>query len=160
MVKNCEYINPPRRKTKVGVLDTAWNCISLVAPHLQRSSRLKAGIQKKTKCLPDLAKLEGDMRFTKVNIKSHTDKSQAWKTSRLPCFIEVFADSIFECIDAHASWQLYHPLTPLTDVHHLKSGKLVCLAGRVSEPPPDVKKVTKNGEEVKVSNAAIRNENG
>ena len=55
----------------------------------------------KTKCLRDLAKLEGAMRFTKVNIKSHTDKSQAWTTSRLPYFMQVVADSIFECIDAH-----------------------------------------------------------
>ena len=95
---------------------------------------------KNTQRLRDIAKVEGAMRFTKVNIKRHSERSSPWTTSRLPYFMEIVAESVFESTSADASWQLYHPLTPLTDLHHLKSGKLVCLAGRVIEPPPDMKR--------------------
>ena len=54
---------------------------------------------------------------------------------RLPYFVEMLRDSLFEAIEAKPEWQVYHPLTPLADLHHLRSGLLVCIAGRVIEPP-------------------------
>ena len=85
--------------------------------------------------LQEIAQVGVAMRFSQVNIKRHNDKTDAWTTSRLPYFVKMFANSIFEPIDANPEWQLYHPLTPLADLHHLKSGSLVCIAGRVIEPP-------------------------
>ena len=61
--------------------------------------------------------------------------SPSWTTSRLPYFVEMLRDSLFEAIEAKPEWQVYHPLTPLADIHHLRSGLLVCIAGRVIEPP-------------------------
>ena len=92
-----------------------------------------------TKRLRNMAHMECTMRFTTVNIKRHTEKSMSWTTSRLPFFIEVLASSVFEVTNANPLWQLYHPLTPFADLHHLKSGQLVCVAGRVMEPKPDKK---------------------
>ena len=52
----------------------------------------------------DIAKVEGAMRFTKVNIKRHSEKTSAFTTSRLPYFMEIVAESVFESTSADASW--------------------------------------------------------
>ena len=92
-----------------------------------------------TKRLRNMAQMESAMRFSKVIIKRHTEKSKSWTTSRLPFFIEVLASSVFEVTNANPLWQVYHPLTPFADLHHLTSGQLVCIAGRIIEPTPEKK---------------------
>ena len=111
-----------------------------------------------TKRLRNMAQMESAMRFSKVIIKRHTDKSKSWTTSRLPFFIEVLASSVFEVTNANPLWQVYHPLTPFADLHHLTSGQLVCIAGRVIEPTPEKKTIRIRSEDVPVTNASIRNE--
>ena len=53
-----------------------------------------------TKRLRNMAQMESAMRFSKVIIKRHTEKSKSWITSRLPFFIEVLASSVFEVTNA------------------------------------------------------------
>ena len=95
------------------------------------------------------------VRCTNGQIKSHTEKTRPWTTSRLPYYFRGADDLKIESVTDRPEWPLHHPVTAVPDLKLLPTGTLVCIAGRVIESP---RKKTRQigGEDVEVANTTIR----
>ena len=106
--------------------------------------------------LRPLAQVGVALRFTNFLVKSHTDKTMPWTTSRLPMFAQLLPESKVETTTVDPNWQIFHPVTPVADLPYLADGSLVCLAGRVMDPAPTKISQQSKGESVAVTNFYIR----
>lgn len=99
------------------------------------------------------------LRMTKISIRTHTEKTRPWTTSRSPFFAVVLPESVVESIETPPDeWLPYHPVTPVADLEHLPDGVLVCVAGAAAGIGPK-KQQQSNGDMVWVTNLTIRNGN-
>ena len=115
-----------------------------------------------TKKLLPFAKKGTPVAFSNFIVKSHTEKTGTWTTSRLPFYAVLTNLSEIKKIDENPDWLTYHPLTTMTDLELLPDGMLVCVAGRIMpEQGRQPQKADRNiaGEQVSVTNAVIRNAN-
>ena len=112
-----------------------------------------AGVQER---LRPVAQIGAAVRIQRCSVMTHTDKSVPWTTSRLRIFLRATEETVMTAIDDHPEWPLFHPITTVQDLNLLPGGTLVCVAGRIVNPPPKIKSVTANGEDLNVGNANLR----
>ena len=109
--------------------------------------------------LQQMAKKGTSMAFSNFTIKTHTEKTSGWTTSRLSFYGVLTNVSQFKEIDENPDWLKYHPLTTMSDLQLLPDGMLVCVAGRIMPPQPQKAERNIAGEQVPVTNALVRNNN-
>jgi len=110
--------------------------------------------------LGPVAQIGCPVRVRNCLVKTHTEKTQPYTTSRKTVFLRAVEDTQVEtCTDPGDEWPWIHPVTALTGLCKLPAASLVCVAGRLVGEAPKTSTVSSHGEDALVCNAQVRVEN-
>ena len=82
------------------------------------------------------------VRIAQCLVVLHTDKTKWFSTSRAPVYLKASHETTMEEIANVPDFLQYHPLTPIPSLPRLEPKALVCVAGRILLPAPEIAYVT------------------
>ena len=105
--------------------------------------------------LQPCCRLGAVVRITQCLVVLHTDKTKWFSTSRAPVYLKASHETTMEEIANMPDFLQYHPVTPIPSLPRLEPKALVCVAGRVLPPTPEIAYVTTPEGETNVAVAHL-----